>query len=238
VYTVGPLTNVYFFEKLGVIAITAANGNVDNIMPLFINSAMPDLFVIIFMLVLLAAAMSTLSAIFHTMGTTAGFDLWSHIKRVRTKASELPLPSLRANKVGTLIMIVLSVGLAFIMPGSIIARATSMFMGLCACAFLPAFVHGLFSKNPSALGAKLSMGLGAVSWFLWTAFVHLKESQALGISKFLFGQDAVLGAPWTVVDSLVIALPISIAALAIGWALDTHRVREETGANGRMGAQE
>jgi len=238
VYTVGPLTNVYFFESLGKISIAAANGNVDNIMPLFISSAMPDLFVVIFMLVLLAAAMSTLSAIFHTMGTTAGFDLWSHIKRVRTKATELPSPSLKANKWGTLIMIVLSVGLAFIMPGSIIARATAMFMGLCACAFLPAFIHGLFSKNPSALAAKLSMGLGAASWFIWTAFVHLKESQALGISKFLFGQDAILGAPWTVIDPLVIALPISVAALAIGWAWDAHRIKDEMGANGRIGVQE
>ncbi len=238
VYTVGPLTNVYFFEKMGVIASVAAGGNVDNIMPLFINSAMPDLFVVIFMLVLLAAAMSTLSAIFHTMGTTAGFDLWSHIKRVRTKASVLPSPSLPANKIGTVIMIAVSVGLALVMPSSIIARATAMFMGLCACAFLPAFVHGLFSKNPSALGAKLSMGLGALSWFLWTAFVHLKESQPIGLSKLLTGQDALLGAPWTVVDPLVIALPISVGVLVIGWVLDANRLKSETGSNGRLVTKE
>ena len=79
------------------------------------------------------------------------------------------------------------------MPGSIIARATAMFMGLCACAFLPAFVHGLFSKKPSALAAKLSLGLGALSWFFWTAFVHVKESSILGISQFIFGPPAVLG---------------------------------------------
>ena len=234
VYTVGPLTNVYFFETMGMTSIAAANGNVDAIMPLFINEAMPDLFVIIFMLVLLAAAMSTMSAVFHTMGTTAGFDLWSHIKKARSKAAEISPPSLRANKVGTLIMIVLSIGLAFIMPGSIIARATSMFMGLCACAFLPAFIHGLFSKSPSTLAAKLSMGLGTVSWFLWVAFVHVKESSALGISKFLTGQDAVLGMPWQVIDPLVIALPISVVALAVGWALDMHISKQEAGANGRL----
>ena len=45
-------------------------------------------------------------------------------------------------------MILASVALAFIMPDSIIARATAMFMGICAVAFLP-LVHAraLFSKT-------------------------------------------------------------------------------------------
>jgi SSS family solute:Na+ symporter len=136
-------------------------------------------------------------------------------------------------------MIVASVGLAVIMPDSIIARATAMFMGLCACAFLPAFVHGLFSKNPSALAAKLSLGLGGVSWFLWTAFVHVKESSVLGLSKFFFNQPAVLPMPWQVVDPLVIALPISIIALLVGWMLDTRAgVEEKEKTNGRSSLQE
>jgi SSS family solute:Na+ symporter len=92
VYTVGPLTNVYFYNTMGKVSIAAANNNADAIMPLFINSAMPDLFIVIFMLVLLAAAMSTLSAIFHAMGTTAGFDLWSHVKRVRSPSTASLVP--------------------------------------------------------------------------------------------------------------------------------------------------
>ncbi len=238
VYTVGPLTNVYFYNTLGKISIVAANNNADNIMPLFINSAMPDLFVVIFMLVLLAAAMSTLSAIFHAMGTTAGFDLWAHIKRGRASSSALMAPSLRANKVGAVVMIVASVGLAYIMPGSIIARATAMFMGLCACAFLPAFVHGLFSKRPSALAAKLSLGLGSISWFVWTAFVHVKESSALGLSQFFFGTPAVLSMPWQAVDPIVIALPISIGALFVGCMLDRTETEDESRTNGRAGAHD
>jgi SSS family solute:Na+ symporter len=234
-YTVGPLTNLYFMDTTGKTALEAAGNNVDNIMPLFINSAMPDLFVVIFMLVLLAAAMSTLSAIFHAMGTTAGYDLWSHVKRVR-KVEGYDKPSLNANKIGTFVMIVISVGLAYMMPGSIIARATAMFMGLCACAFLPAFVHGLFSKSPSTLAAKLSLGLGGVTWFFWTFFVHIKESSILGVSKFLTGQDAILGMPWQVVDPMVIALPVSIVALAIGWMYDRMVSESKVKTNGRAGA--
>ena len=238
VYTVGPLTNVYFFDKLGQISIAAAGGNADNIIPLYINSAMPDLFVVIFMLVLLAAAMSTLSSIFHTLGTTAGFDLWGHIVRRRSGAKEIGEPSLKANKVGTMVMIVASVAFAFAMPDQIIARATAMFMGLCACAFLPAFVHALFSKRPSTFAAVVSVVLGGTSWFLWTGFVHVKESSILGLSQLLFGSPAVLGMPWQVVDPLVIALPLSIVGLLGGWAYERYVVESKVQSNGRSGASE
>ena len=127
----------------------------------------------------------------------------------------------------TVVMIVASVILAFIMPGSIIARATAMFMGLCASAFLPTYAHAMYSSRPSLLAAKLSLVAGAAAWFVWTAFVHVKESATLGLSNLLFGVPAVLSAPWQDVDPLVIALPLSMAALLVGCALDRHRVHAE-----------
>ncbi len=220
-YTVGPLTNLYFWNTEGKTSLAAmANGNSDLIMPTFINQAMPELFVVIFMLVLLSAAMSTLSAILHTLGTTAGFDLWRHFKKWASGSEKLGMPSLKANRAGTLFMLVLSFGYALAMDESVIMRATAMFMGLCAAAFMPAFVHALFSKRPSTKAAKASLVVGAASWFVWTAFVHVKESSVLGISQFLFGQPALLGMPWQAVDPMIIALPLSIAALAIAWLMD------------------
>ncbi len=236
-YTVGALTNVYFWNNNGMTATAAEVAtyggalNVDKIMPLYINTAMPDVVIILFMLTLLAAAMSTLSSIFHTMGSAAGHDVWRHFKttRLMPKNQRCKLEacsSLRANKVGAGVMIIASVGLSFMMPPSIIARATAMFMGLCAAAFLPLFTHALFSKKVSLLAAKMSLVVGAVTWFAWTAFVHTKESQPLGICKALFGTDSLLaGTPWTVVDSLVIAIPLSILALFIGWYLDRKKDR-------------
>jgi SSS family solute:Na+ symporter len=215
-FTVGPLTNVWFWNNTGQIAWEAAGRNVDNIIPLYINSAMPELFIVLFLLVLLAAAMSTLSSIFHTLGTTAGYDLYKHIAKKEK-------PSLRVAQIGTVVMIVASVALALVMPSNIIARATAMFMGLCACAFLPALTYGLYSKNPLALPAKLSLVVGGVSWFLWTVFVHTAESSQLGISKWMFGQTSLLGAPYNVIDPLVIGLPLSIAALLIGIAVCNYR---------------
>ena len=229
-YTVGALTNVYFWGNRGQISTqVATQGNLDTIMPIYINSAMPSIVVVLFMLTLLAAAMSTLSSIFHTMGSAAGHDVWRHFKTSRlmpaSKRCELEkCSSMKANKVGTGIMIVATMGLAFLMPGSIIARATAMFMGLCAAAFLPLFTHALFSKRPSLLAAKLSLIVGATSWFFWTAFVHIKESDPLGICKAIFGSKSLLaGTSWTVVDSLVIAIPLSILALFIGWYIDRKK---------------
>ncbi|NYT04752.1 MAG: sodium:solute symporter family protein [Methanomicrobiales archaeon] len=205
-FTVGALTNVYFIKTQGQLALTAAGGNIDSIIPAYINASMPDLFVIIFMLALLAAAMSTLSSLFHTMGTAVGYDLWTVIRQERC--------SMRVTQIGTVVMIIASVIVAYGLPGSIIARATVMFMGLCASAFLPAYIHALYSTRPSTRAAIISLVVGAAVWFIWTAFVHLAESKPLGLSGLLFGADAVLGMPWQVVDPLVIALPLSFVALA------------------------
>ncbi len=106
---------------------------------------------------------------------------------------------------------------AYLMPGNIIARATVMFMGLCAAAFLPAFAHALYSKKPSVFAAKASLLAGAIVWFLWTAFVHSAESSVLGISQAVFGVPSVLPMPWGVVNPIVIALPVS--AIVLGAAL-------------------
>ena len=66
-YTIGPLTNLYFWNEVGKISVAAVpNGNADLIMPTYINQAMPELFVVIFMLVLLSAARAS-QAILHTM---------------------------------------------------------------------------------------------------------------------------------------------------------------------------
>ncbi|NLI74036.1 MAG: sodium:solute symporter family protein [Euryarchaeota archaeon] len=217
-YTIGPLTNLYFWNENGTTALAAMpNNNSDLIMPTFIHDAMPELFVVVFMLVLLSAAMSTLSAILHTMGTTAGFDLWRHVKKWYSGSQKLSPPSLKANRIGTLLMLILSFSFALIMDESIIMRATAMFMGLCAAAFMPAFTHALFSKRLSSRAAKASVVIGAITWFAWTAFVHIKESSVLGISQLLFGRPALLGMPWQVLDPMVIALPLSALTLLIMW---------------------
>jgi len=221
-FTVGALTNVWFYREGGQIAIQAAGGNVDSIIPLYINQAMPDLFIVIFMLTLLAAAMSTLASLFHAMGSALVCDVWS-----RGKAC---VHSVRSNQVGCVVMMVASVGLAFLLPGSIIARATAMFMGLCASAFLPIFAVGVLTERPSPLAAKASFLAGALSWLLWTVFVHAAEAKPIGISQALFGVPTLLGAPWSLIDPIVIALPLSTLVIVAVQALSVRAAAPVTEA--------
>ncbi len=206
-FTVGALTNVYFNQTKGTIAVVAAGGNVDSIIPLFINLATPDWFTVLFMVTLLAAAMSTLSSLFHAMGTALICDVWG-------RGRECAL-SLKANQIGVLAMIVASVIVAFLMPGSIIAIATAMFMGLCASAFLPVFAVAVYCRKPDTLAAKVSLVVGAAVWFIWALFVNSRYAAVFGLSNAVLGKTGVLPYPWSAIDPLIIALPLSGLAILL-----------------------
>lgn len=206
-FTVGALTNVYFYQTQGQLAVAAAGGNVDTVIPLFINLAMPEWFVVIFMVTLLAAAMSTLSSLFHTMGTALICDVWG-------RGRECAL-SLKANQTGVFVMIIASVIIALLMPGSIIAIATAMFMGLCASAFLPVFAVAVYCKKPDPLAAKASLVAGVVAWFFWALFVNARYAGVFGLSKAFLGRGGILGFPWSTIDPLIIALPLSALVILV-----------------------
>ena len=217
-FTVGALTNVYFYQTMGKIAVQVApGGNVDTIIPIFINMALPDWFVVLFMVTLLAAAMSTLSSLFHTMGTALICDLWG-----RGRACAL---SMRANQVGILVMIIVSVIVAFLMPGSVIAIATAMFMGLCASAFLPVFAVAVYSRKPDETAARCSLVIGAVAWFLWALFVNTRYAAVFGLCKALTGNTSLAGLPWSAIDPLIIALPLSTITILILQYYSQIRIR-------------
>ena len=71
IYHVGALSNLFFLKTEGVVASEAVKRYGQD-HPLFINKAMPEWFGAVFMLCILSASMSTLSAQFHTMGRLSG----------------------------------------------------------------------------------------------------------------------------------------------------------------------
>ena len=157
-YVVGALSNVYFYQTTGQIAIQAAGGNVDKIIPTFINSAMPKWFTYIFLLTLLSAAMSTISTQFHVQGSSIAHDVYCAIKN---------RSSLRITRIGILIAIIIAVVLAYILPGNIVATGTSIFFGICAVAFLPVYLCALFWKRTTFPGAVCGMAVGGIMVFVW-----------------------------------------------------------------------
>ena len=203
-YLVGALSNVWYYEfNEGKNALQSAGG-IEKVIPHFINSALPRWFSFIFLFALISAAMSTLSSQFHTMGTAFGRDFFEQL-------STKKFNSLHVTRFGVIVMIIISVGLAYQFDNqpAIIARSTAVFFALCASIFLPAYVGGLFWKRMTKKGVLASMSVGAFVSTFWLLFVHFQEAKVLGLCKLLFGTHSLLSGKIIFVDSLVIALPLS-----------------------------
>lgn len=210
IFTVGSLSNLYFFKETGQLAIGVARGNVDLIIPEYLNAAMPEWFVYLFMLALLSAGMSTLSSQFHTMGTSIGRDLFENLFPGKEMNSML------ITRIGIVVAIVISMIIGYKLPAGIIARGTAIFFGICAAAFLPAYFAGLYWKGATSSGAKWSMIAGLFSSAFMLAFMHQKESEPLGICKAIFGKDFLFDHfPWMIIDPIMIALPLSVFVLIV-----------------------
>lgn len=221
VYTAGALSNVYFHRESGQLAIAAAGGNVDLIIPKFINSAMPPWLIYTFMVALLSAAMSTLSSQFHTMGSAAGRDLYEQLVP-STKRS-----SMFISRAGIFVSILISLLIAYKLPEGIIARGTAIFFGICAATFLPAYFAGLYWKKATTKGVIWSMISGIASSVFVLVFMHQKEAAPMGICKALFGKDFLIDKfPWMIVDPIMIALPLAIIVLIVV-SLMTPKLPEE-----------
>ncbi len=215
-FTVGALTNVFFVRETGSVAVIAAGGN-DKIIPEFIKRFVPGWFGPVFLITLLAAAMSTLSSQFHTMGSALGRDVYEKSLGGRGR-------SIVISKAAMLAGVLISTGIAWLtsfldVSMAIIATGTSLFFGLCAASFLPAYIGALFVRRMPRAAAIWGMISGFVTSFFWIFFIHEKESASLQLCALITGKtslvkDTVL-APLAMVDPIIVALPVSIIVTAI-----------------------
>ena len=228
-FVVGALSNVLFFQTDGKTAMAAAGGVIDNIIPLFLKNYLPGWFNTIFMLTLMSAAMSTLSSQYHVVGTSIGRDLFE--KSLGIKAN-----SLLVTRLGVVVSILVRAFFAYIgnqmkTDIGLIAQATSIFFGICAAAFLPAYVGALYLKKLSRKAAITSILTGTIASFVWIFFIHAKNAATIGLCQLVFGKPHVLAetglAKLAQVDAVIIAVPLSILALFIAAALTQPDVSEQ-----------
>ncbi|AGK62121.1 Na+/panthothenate symporter [Archaeoglobus sulfaticallidus PM70-1] len=220
-FIVGALSNAYFLETVGKPSIAVAGGNVDKIIPAFINSFMPDWFVVLFLVTLLAAAMSTLSSQFHTIGSALGRDVF----QAGLMKGRYDEKTILITRIAIAIGIVFSIFLAYILPPGVIARGTAIFFALCASSFLPAYLGGLYWSKASREGAITSILAGFTISLIYLTFVHAKEASELGICKLIFGVNTIAQFPWTVVDPIVVALPVSTVTFIAVSLVTKQKVR-------------
>jgi SSS family solute:Na+ symporter len=206
--------------------------NPDSIIPIYVTRALPRWFGVLFLLTLLAAAMSTLSSQIHTLGTGIGHDVFKQLAGAR-------INSISVTRIGMLVGIVAALAIGYYARGDyIIARATAIFFGLCASAFLPAFIGGLYFRGVTRTAVKASMVTGFAVTALWVTFIKDAEAQALGICHALFGVTSLMATKpnWPVLDPLVVALPLSLAVL-VAVSLFTKRPSSQLLATVFEGAQ-
>jgi SSS family solute:Na+ symporter len=231
-YTVGPLTNQYFFANYGGIAADVALGT-DFIIPTFVVDVFSgiqfgDIFISLFLLSLICASISTISALMHTIGSAGGHDLFSLLKN-RKEGTFKDIQSLRVNRICTAIVMVLVVIYCYLMPSDIIAKATSLFMGMTAAALLPAFAHGLYSKNPDKRAAILSIVTGTGTYLLWALFINKSSSVFLPICKWITGNAVLFSGNIQYVDALLVALPVSAIVMTSFLILRKVRSKSDSG---------
>ena len=200
---------------------TPLAGNTDTIIPRYVRSAMPRWFGVLFLLTLLSAAMSTMSSQFHTMGTALGRDVFEQYRH-----HEHGTKSILVTRLAIIVGIVVALVLGKYVRGNIIALATAIFFGLCASSFLPMFVLGLFWKRMNKAAATASLLVGFLTSAFWLLFVNGKTAAGLGLCKAWLGRDNLIvdaqgltlpnwSLTWTVVDPIVVALPLSLLTAVV-----------------------
>ena len=237
-YTIGPLTNVYFFnEHDGMTSfqyISSLNLGTDFIIPqyileIFSGITFGEVFVCLFLLSLICACISTISALMHTIGVAGGYDLFSVYKNRKNKTVG-DSQSINLNRAFIVVFMVLVVVYCYLMPKDIIAKATSIFMGITAAALLPAYFHCLYSKRPNKKAAIVSIGVGSFVYMFDALFLNAGMSIFLPICKMITG-NAVLfpGETIAFIDPLVIALPLSIVAMLLTILVNNIKLNSSSG---------
>ncbi|SEA33931.1 solute:Na+ symporter, SSS family [Thalassobacillus cyri] len=221
-FMIGPLSNVYFMETAGQLAIQTAGGNTDLVIPKMINSLMPDWFVYLFTLTLISATISTVSSLIHVQAASFSEDILSTLGVKRVLWNKI-----RPARLGVIIGVVLAILLAYILPGGIIAQSTAFWFGICAAGFLPSLVGALFWKGASKKGAEASVITGFVASILGFLFLKSSQSTAFGLSQLLFGKDFLLPFPWTHIDPLMYSLALS-SVVFIAVSLKTKASEDRT----------
>ncbi len=219
-FTVGALSNVAFYNETGSIAIAAAGSN-DAIIPAFIKQFLPEWFGGVFLVVLLAAAISTLNALSHTMGTALGRDFFKQTLKLKGETMTLTRIAMLVGLAISIVLTWLSSQLEASM--AIIAVGTSMFYGLCAATFLPTYIAALYIKKFPKGAAITSMVAGSAISLIWLFFIQEKTADSLQICKLIFNtasvvKDTALSA-LSMVDAIVVALPLSVIAGLVAWAV-------------------
>jgi SSS family solute:Na+ symporter/sodium/proline symporter len=155
----------YFLGSTARVFITPENApgvfsadgkpNVDALMPEMLSSVIPDSLSVVILLLILSASMSTLAALVLISSSSVVKDFYAGFINQSVPDHQLT----RLMRFSSAFFVLLSVVLALIRPGTIVA-ILGISWGAVGSAFLGPFIWGLFMKRANKAGAFASMTLG------------------------------------------------------------------------------
>jgi len=141
-FSIGPLCNVLMVNN-GL----AYPGTPDKVIPLIVSELFPEWFVFLFLFAVLAAAMSTASALFHTAGASIGRDVFE--KGILKGISQEK--SIKITRIATIVIVIATL-IITLNPLDVVAIMCAFFFGLMACTFLAPYTFMLYWKKTWSLG--------------------------------------------------------------------------------------
>ena len=192
-FSIGPLCNVLMVNN-GL----SYPGTPDKVVPLVVNELFPEWFVFLFLFAILAAAMSTASALFHTAGASIGRDVCEKgfFKECSHKKS------IMISRIAT-IAIVIATLIITLNPLDVVAFMCAFFFGLMACTFLAPYTLMLYWKKISKAGAWAGMLGGFIFTMLWYVLIYFKTAPNI------IGQSLISEYTINMLDPLFIGVPLS-----------------------------
>ena len=192
-FSIGPLCNVLMINNN-----LTYPGTPDKVVPLIVNQLFPSWFIVLFLFAILAAAMSTASALFHTAGASIGRDLCE--KGFMKDCSEKK--SLMITRIATFVIVIATLLLS-LYPPAVVAVLTSFFFGLMACTFLAPYTLMLYWKKTSRAGAWIGMLGGFIFTMLWYILIYFNTAPKL-IGSSITNEYVI-----NMLDPIFIGLPLS-----------------------------
>jgi len=192
-FSIGPLCNVLMVNN-GL----AYPGTPDKVLPLIVSELFPQWFVFFFLFAVLAAAMSTASALFHTAGASIGRDLFE--KGLMKEISHEK--SIMITRIATIIIIAATL-IITLNPLDVVAFMCAFFFGLMACTFLAPYTLMLYWKKTSRAGAWAGMLGGFIFTMFWYMLIYFKTAPKI------IGSSIISDYTINMLDPLFIGVPLS-----------------------------
>ncbi|HER45243.1 MAG TPA: sodium:solute symporter [Thermoplasmatales archaeon] len=220
-FSIGPLCNVLMYQNnimyptKDVAGVMTANP--DAVVPTIINELFPTWFVLIFLFAILAAAMSTAAALFHTAGASIGRDVYE--KSIKGQTS--PKKSILITRIATFVIVIATLIIS-LNPLDVVAFMTAFFFGLMACTFLAPYTLMLYWKKTNRLGVWVGMLGGFLFTMAWYILIYFKTAPKI-IGTPLLGDYLI-----NMLDPIFIGLPLSFLLTILVSSITKQDTEEES----------